>query len=119
MDISEYKEKLLSNPLMEPMPELSGFVRENRNKQGILLHKKFNVNGSIERRDSYNGIIKDKINSENFFDLNLPYNSQHKIEVQNKSNIKFDEVDLSDILVENKIESNREEKTYFPLRTCK
>ena len=56
----EFKNELLNNAQMVPSPDLASFVREARHgksKKGIIPKKNYNINGKIQRRDSFNGII--------------------------------------------------------------
>jgi len=58
----ELKKELLSNPRIVPPPQLAEFARANcksSSKKGSFPRKTYYLNGRIERRDSFNGIIEE------------------------------------------------------------
>ncbi len=60
--MEEFKTELLEKPQLMPSPELSGFVRSHRSakcKKGTFERKTFILETRTERRDSFNGIIRD------------------------------------------------------------
>lgn len=61
--MDEFKAELLEKPQVMPSPELAAFVREHRSgnsKKGMFEPKTFTLQGRIERRDSFNGIVLER-----------------------------------------------------------